>query len=127
MVTLSSVSLTGKGQMKPRTGCGIPLFVLALLLAACARATATPSPTSAPVRGMGQASSSELAPLVTGFYNGGEVLFIHTEASDPDVAKMLTAMMGPQVLLVPELAQVARAAPGGGLRLHQWHPGHGSL
>jgi hypothetical protein len=40
-----------------------------------------------------------------GYYNGGEVLFIHTEASDPDVADMLTDMMGPQVVLAPELAQ----------------------
>jgi hypothetical protein len=54
---------------------------------------------------MEQAPSTDLAPLVTGFYNGEEVLFIHTEASDPDVAKMLTDMMGPHVVLVPELAQ----------------------
>jgi hypothetical protein len=55
--------------------------------------------------GMGQTTSGDLAPLVTGFYDGGEVHFIHTEASDPDVAKMLTDMMGPQVILVPQLAQ----------------------
>jgi hypothetical protein len=54
---------------------------------------------------MDQAPSTDLAPLVSGFYNGGEVLFIHTESSDPEVAKMLTDMMGPQVVLVPELAQ----------------------
>ena len=91
--------------MKPITIPGMSLTVFALLLAACARATATPSPTAAPMAGMGQTTSGDLAPLVTGFYNGGEVLFIHTEASDPDVANMLTDMMGPQVALVPELAQ----------------------
>jgi hypothetical protein len=50
-------------------------------------------------------SSQDFAPLVAGIYEGGEVLFIHTEASDPDVASMLTDMMGgPIVVLVPELA-----------------------
>jgi hypothetical protein len=34
------------------------------------------------------------------------VLFIHTEASDRQVAEMLTSMMGPKVLLVPGLAKV---------------------
>jgi hypothetical protein len=32
------------------------------------------------------------------------VFFIHTEASDPDVASLLTEMMGPQVMIVPSLA-----------------------
>jgi hypothetical protein len=94
-----------KVQMKPSAILGISLTMFALLLAACARATTTPSPTAAPMAGMGQTTSGDLAPLVTGFYDGGEVLFIHTEASDPDVADMLTDMMGPQVVLVPELAQ----------------------
>jgi hypothetical protein len=54
--------------------------------------------------------SSSLAPEVRGFYKGGEVLFIHTEASDPQVASMLTMMMGPQVVLVPSLAQAPESA-----------------
>lgn len=91
--------------MKPISIPDITLTAFALLLAACARTTATPSPTAAPMGEMGETTSSDLAPLVTGFYNGGEVLFIHTEASDPDVAKMLTDIMGPQVVLVPQLAQ----------------------
>jgi len=95
--------------MKPITIPGMSLTVFALLLAACARATATPSPTAAPMAGMGQTTSGDLAPLVTGFYDGGEVLFIHTEASDLDVADMLTDMMGPQVVLVPELAQATES------------------
>lgn len=51
-------------------------------------------------------STQEYAPLVHGIYEDGDVWFIHTEASDPEVAQMLTEMMnGPQVILVPELAQ----------------------
>lgn len=46
-------------------------------------------------------------PPVQGFYEGQEVLFVHPEASDPDVAGMLTSMMGGSpVLVVPELADV---------------------
>lgn len=49
--------------------------------------------------------TDQFAPLVMGVYEGGEILFIHTEASDADVATMLTEMMaGPEVVLVPELA-----------------------
>jgi hypothetical protein len=61
--------------------------------------------------GMGSdKSTNDFAPLVKGFYEGGEMLFIHTEASDPDVAAMLTEMMGgPLVVLTPELAQAPPA------------------
>lgn len=52
--------------------------------------------------GMGQ----NLTPPVKGLYNEGEVQFIHTETSDPQVAAMLTRMMGPKVLVVPSLARV---------------------
>lgn len=97
--------------------------VAALLLGAC-----SPQPDSAAIEGrstetstsagddsmedmtnMGvdsSMSSQDFAPLVSGIYESGEVLFIHTEASDPDVAAMLTDMMaGPLVVLVPELAE----------------------
>ncbi len=46
-----------------------------------------------------------LAPLVKGYYDGDELFFIHTEASDRQLATMLTEMMGPQVVLVPRLAE----------------------
>jgi len=49
-------------------------------------------------------------PPVTGYYNGQEISFIHTEASDPEVADMLTTMMGSPVLVVPQLAQVPDTA-----------------
>lgn len=74
--------------------------------------TATPEPTSAmsSMSGMGQMetefSSDDLAPLVRGIYEGDELFFIHTEASDSDVASLLTEMMGPQVVAVPGLADI---------------------
>ncbi|MBI2850563.1 MAG: hypothetical protein HYX80_05910 [Chloroflexi bacterium] len=54
----------------------------------------------APVR------SDDLVPPVQGFYKGEAIYFIHTEASDAQVADMLTKMMGAKVLFVPRLAQV---------------------
>src|SRR5713226_206819 len=45
-------------------------------------------------------------PPVKGLYAAKPVFFIHTEASDPQVAGMLTRMMGPKVLVVPSLARV---------------------
>ncbi len=53
-------------------------------------------------------SSDDLAPLVRGIYEGEDVFFIHTEASDPDVADLLTDMMGPQVVTVPSLAEITQ-------------------
>jgi hypothetical protein len=50
-------------------------------------------------------STNDYAPLVMAYYEDEDMFFIHTEASDPDVATMLTEMMnGPLVVLVPELA-----------------------
>lgn len=55
-------------------------------------------------------TTQQYAPLVGGLYEGGQVLFIHTETSDPAVAEMLTEMMGgPEVVLVPELADAPSA------------------
>lgn len=45
-------------------------------------------------------------PPVVGLYRGQEILFIHTEASDPQVAGMLTMMMGPKVFTVSSLAKI---------------------
>ncbi|MFB6273590.1 MAG: hypothetical protein ABEL51_11920 [Salinibacter sp.] len=54
-------------------------------------------------------SRAKLAPLVKGYYKGGEAFFIHTEASDEKVAGMLTKMMGPTVLHMPALAKTPEA------------------
>lgn len=44
-------------------------------------------------------------PLITGYLNGQEIRFIHTEVSDANIAQTLTAMAGSPVLVVPSLAQ----------------------
>lgn len=70
--------------------------------------TATPLPTEA-MAGMDTDtgfSADELSPLVRGIFEGEAVLFIHTEASDPQVAQMLTNMMAAEVVVVPSLADI---------------------
>jgi hypothetical protein len=49
---------------------------------------------------------------VAGYYDGRRIFFIHTEASDPKVAGMLTDMMGSPVPVVRALAQVPDSALG---------------
>jgi hypothetical protein len=44
-------------------------------------------------------------PNITGYLEGQEILFQHTEASDPQVAALLTEMVSSPVLVVPALAQ----------------------
>ena len=44
-------------------------------------------------------------PTVKGYAEGREVLFQHTEVSDPKVAELLSEMMRSPVLVVPALAQ----------------------
>ena len=77
----------------------VALTFLATLFAGCA-----PSGTS----GMGTGNAS--APAVKGFADGQEIAFIHKEASDAQVADMLTRMMSSPVLVVPSLAQVPASA-----------------
>ncbi len=48
------------------------------------------------------------APPVDGYMEGEKIRFIHTEASDPKIADVLTKMKDSPVLVVPSLAQ----APG---------------
>ncbi len=49
--------------------------------------------------------SGFVVPPVDGFMEGQRIRFIHTEASDPEVAKLLTQMKGSPVLTVPSLAK----------------------
>jgi hypothetical protein len=84
-----------------------------------AQRTTTATPTAAATEAMsGMAgmqtafSSDDLAPLVRGIYEGEDMFFIHTEASDPDVANLLTDMMGPQVIAVPDLAEIPQELLG---------------
>ena len=48
-------------------------------------------------------------PNVKGYVDGREILFQHTEVSDPKIAERLTAMMKSPVLVVPALAQAPSA------------------
>jgi hypothetical protein len=67
------------------------------------------------INGMSGMATDEDAPRfppVTAYYAGEEVLFAHTETSDPQVGEMLVDMMGSPVPVVPALAQVPDAALG---------------
>ncbi len=66
-------------------------FLLISVLAACAPA-APEMPTA-------------LLPAGKAYTEGKEIFFVHTEASDPDIANLLTEMMTSPVLYVPALAQ----------------------
>ena len=74
----------------------VGLSVLVLLLSACSAA------------GKNSASFASL-PAGRAYAEGKEIFFSHTEASDPDIANKLTAMMKSPVLLVPSLAQAPDA------------------
>lgn len=54
---------------------------------------------------MGMEIEGPVVPLVKGYSEGEEIRFLHTEASDPEIAQTLTGMMGSPVLLVPSLAE----------------------
>lgn len=67
------------------------LVLLISLLAACAPKEEMPT---------------ALLPAGKAFAEGKEIFFVHTEASDEGVAKLLSDMMTSPVLYVPELASV---------------------
>jgi hypothetical protein len=66
------------------------LVLLVVLLAACAPKEEMPT---------------ALLPAGKAFAEGKEIFFVHTEASDEDVAKLLSDMMTSPVLFVPALAK----------------------
>ena len=51
-------------------------------------------------------SDAPAVPPVAGYAEGEEILFLHTETSDPELARILTDMMGSPVLVVPALAEL---------------------
>lgn len=64
--------------------------------------------TMKPMEGM-MAADAPTVPAVTGYSEGREILFLHTETSDPKIAKILTDMMGGSpVLVVPSLAKAPK-------------------
>lgn len=59
----------------------------------------------------GMPTTEARLPPVAGLYDGEQVFFVHPEVSGPDVAEVLTGMMGGSpVLVVPELADVSTSA-----------------
>jgi len=70
------------------------LFLLALVIAACAPQQEAEMP------------KAEL-PAGKAWADGKEIFFVHTEASDADVAQLLTDMMRSPVIHVPSLADVS--------------------
>ncbi len=54
------------------------------------------------------AVKAPVVPPVAGYSEGQEITFLHTEASDRKIAKILTDMMGSPVLVVPALARTPR-------------------
>lgn len=72
------------------------VVLLVVVLAACAPA-AEQMPTA-------------VLPAGEAFADGKEIFFVHTEASDPDIANLLTNMMSSPVLYVPALAQTPAEA-----------------
>ena len=66
-----------------------------------------------PRRGtVGMGGTNAGLPAVAGYAHGQAVEFVHTEASDPQVATMLGQMMGSPVIVVSQLADVPDAVLG---------------
>ncbi len=92
-------------------GIAIAIAVIALLTAAIQTASAAvahdtmgstiPAAETAP-------ADAPVVPLVKGYAEGQEIWFIHTEASDSTVAKILTDMMDSPVPAVPSLVDAPR-------------------
>ncbi len=61
-----------------------------------------------PMGGMMMPRDAPVVPPVVGYTEGQQILFLHTEASDSKIAKILSDMMGSPVFLVPSLARAPR-------------------
>jgi hypothetical protein len=57
-----------------------------------------------------KAMPTAVLPAGMAYAEGKEIYFVHTETSDPDIAKLLTDMMSSPVLLVPGLADSPESA-----------------
>ena len=104
----------------------IAILIMALLTSAAVRAQGMQPPMKppmnpmdgmAPMRGMKpmmpmggmKPVRGPTIPAVAGYAEGQDILFIHTEASDAKIAKILTDMMGGSpVLVVPALAKAPK-------------------
>ena len=61
-------------------------------------------PMQKPMMMMGDMMDAPVVPPVVGYADGEQILFLHTETSDPEIARILTDMMGSPVLVVPAVA-----------------------
>lgn len=61
-------------------------------------------------RPAGMDAGGPVVPSVFGYSEGKEITFMHTEASDPQIADTLTKMMQSPVLVVPALVQAPETA-----------------
>ena len=88
----------------------LPIFLIVSLAASTVLAQEMKKPMKPMMGGMGMATGeAPTVPPVTGFSEGETILFIHTETSDPKIAKILTDMMGGSpVLVVPSLAKAPK-------------------
>lgn len=88
----------------------LALLTLSLVAAACSAPTApapTPTATAMPMQSGGMNMDMSDVPAVPAgiaYAEGEEIRFVHTEVSDPDIAKLLSDMMSSPVLVVPSLA-----------------------
>ena len=113
-------------QLSPKTKISkwmlisLAIFVLGLTVAACSvPAAPAPAPTATAVEmdmestgteaksGAMDMDMSEVPTVPAGlaYAEGEEIRFIHTEVSDPEIARLLSDMMSSPVLVVPALAK----------------------
>ncbi len=95
----------------PETTVFPAILIVALTVATPVRAQSMPETMQPmqPMKGMMMAAGAPTVPAVTGYSEGWEIFFLHTETSDPKIAKILTDMMGGSpVLVVPSLARAPR-------------------
>lgn len=90
--------------------------LLALVTAACASddSESNLSATSSTMTGMDMDSMEDAPTIPAGlaYAEGEEIRFVHTEASDEAIAKLLSNMMSSPVLFVPSLAEVPEGSTG---------------
>lgn len=65
-----------------------------------------------PMMGGMMAEDAPVIPPVVGYAEGEQIFFLHTETSDPEIASILTDMMGSPVLVVSSLAAAPEAMLG---------------
>lgn len=96
--------------MSIRSAMAIIPIVLIIGLAASSPASAQGmSDKMTPNSGMMKDVKGPTLPAVQGYLEGQRILFVHTESSDPKIAKILTDMMGGSpVLVVPALANAPK-------------------